>query len=156
MQSIPFPCRTALHTVLSLAATLALAACATQPQPTPTPVAQTPARPAPTPPATRPDRPRATRAPAAATITDRGGPIGVSECDSYLDNYKACHNTIGTVGNLDERHAALRATMLGKTATAEGREEARVICSSLQATMKEALDGRACTLPQPAGLPDRK
>lgn len=121
------------------------------PSPRSAPIAPTAPEAAPAPPAAS--------APASPAPDRQEAPIvsgvdiqftGIQACDEYLASYKACHSVIGSYApdQIDERLAMLRATWLEKARDPEQREALEAQCNSVAETMKEALNGRECKLPE--------
>lgn len=72
---------------------------------------------------------------------------GVAVCDEYLASYRACHRVIGAYApsSIDERLEMLRTTWQEIAADPARSDRLLEQCQSLTDTMKEALNGRACT-----------
>ena len=95
---------------------------------------------------TRPPRPAAPpAAPAALT--------GIPACDAYLSTYIACHRAAGIFapGQLQSRYEMMRDSLLRDSLDPDIRPQLANRCASLAGSLREALHGKSCDAPQPAG-----
>ncbi len=75
-----------------------------------------------------------------------GSRTGVPICDRYLASFRQCETTIGqhTPQQIDQRYARIRAALMRKSGTPEGRAEISRSCKVLDRAMQAGLGKRKC------------
>jgi hypothetical protein len=72
---------------------------------------------------------------------------GIPACDSYLNNYLACHRAAGiyTANVLQTHYQSMRDTLLQEAGDPRVRPYLANRCLGLSQQLRDALQGRSCT-----------